>query len=324
MLCIRLLQTDPFYSLAAEEYLLKNCREEVFMLWQSNPAVVVGKHQNTLAEVNYRFVRSNNILIARRLTGGGTVFHDPGNINFTFIRQGEPGKLVDFGSYIAPVISFLETLGIGAIRGEKNEILVDGKKISGNAEHVFRNRVLHHGTLLYDVDLERLRESIRPGGNYTDRAVQSNRSSVMNLSGRIIPELTTGEFCGRFMQFILENFQGRPFEPGFMEQEAIQRLAVEKYRSWDWIFGWSPDYTFDGEYTNGVLKIRITLKVHRGVIQHCALQSDTITQQTMDVMAGQLTGLPHDENSIRKRISEEYFNRIVGENELENLVLSFF
>lgn len=324
MLCIRSLQHDPYYNLAAEEYLLKSSGEEVFMLWQSDPVVVVGKHQNTLAEVNYPFVRGKNIQVARRLTGGGTVYHDHGNINFTFIRQGEPGRLVDFGSFIAPVISFLKHMGIEAVHGQKNEILVEGKKISGNAEHVFRNRVLHHGTLLYNANLEQLRESIKPGGRYTDKAVQSNRSSVMNLSEKFLPEMATGEFGDRFMQYIMENFQGKPFEPGLMEQQAIQNLAVEKYSSWAWIYGWSPDYKFEGEYSSGHHKIGISLTVHRGIIQHCMLQSATISQLSLDALAGRLKGVPHDENSIMKKLSEENININVRSKELENLVLSFF
>jgi lipoate---protein ligase len=324
MLCIRSLQHDPFYNLAAEEYLLKNSGEEVFMLWQSDPVVVVGKHQNTLAEVNYRFIRGNNIQVARRMTGGGTVYHDGGNINFTFIRQGEPGRLVDFGSFIAPVIAFLKSLGIEAIRGQKNEILVDGKKISGNAEHVYRNRVLHHGTLLYNVNLDRLRESLIPGGRYTDKSVQSNRSSVMNLSERFLPEMATGKFGDLFMQFIQENFQGIPFKPGLLEQQAIQKLAVEKYRSWDWVYGWSPDYSFEGGYSSGQHHIEINLAVHRGLIQHCTLQSDTIGQQSLNDTAGRLTGVPHDENSIMKKLSKENLSKIIRGKDLEDLVLSFF
>mgnify|MGYP001571114374 FL=1 len=123
MLCIRLLNRDPFYNLAAEEYLLKNSGDDIFMLWQSDPVVVVGKHQNALAELNYRFIRANGIAVARRLTGGGTVYHDRGNINFTFIRKGESGRLVDFGSFIAPVLEFLKKAGVEAVQGPKNEIL---------------------------------------------------------------------------------------------------------------------------------------------------------------------------------------------------------
>ncbi len=156
MLCIQSPSRDPYFNLAAEEYLLKQSTDDVFMLWQSSPVVVSGKHQNVYAEMNYRYIREKGILVARRLTGGGTVYHDPGNINFSFIRQGEAGKMVDFTGFIEPVIRFVNSLGVHASQGPKHEIMVNGKKISGNAEHVFKNRVLHHGTLLFDAALDEL------------------------------------------------------------------------------------------------------------------------------------------------------------------------
>ncbi|MFC2114630.1 biotin/lipoate A/B protein ligase family protein, partial [Bacteroidota bacterium] len=114
MLCIYNTHTDPAFNLAAEEYLLKNFKQDIFMLWRSRPSVVVGKHQNALAEVNYSYVRENNIPVLRRLSGGGTVFHDLGNINFTFINNGEEGKLVDFRKYTQPIIDVLQSLGVQA------------------------------------------------------------------------------------------------------------------------------------------------------------------------------------------------------------------
>ena len=161
MQCLISTNRDIYFNLALEEYLLMHEVDDYFVLWQSEPAVVVGKHQNTLAEINYRFVSEKNIRVARRLSGGGTVYHDQGNLNFTYIANGEPGKLVDFKRFIEPVIHFLGTLGIDAQQGLKNEILVRGKKISGNAEHVYKNRVLHHGTLLFHSDLHLLRECLR-------------------------------------------------------------------------------------------------------------------------------------------------------------------
>jgi lipoate-protein ligase A len=324
MLCIHSFQLDPFFNLAAEEYLLRNSGEEVFMLWQSDPVVVVGKHQNTLAEINYRYVKSNNIQVARRLTGGGTVYHDHGNVNFTFIRQGEPGKLVNFGSFIAPVISFLKTIGIEANQGQKNEMLVDGKKISGNAEHIYKNRVLHHGTLLFSADLNDA-ASINPdAGKYTDRAVQSNRSAVMNLAERINRRVTVQEFCERFMQYILLNFRGSPYHPDLTEQRAIHGLADDKYRTWEWVYGWSPDYTFQRDYCSGIIQIRIDLAVHRGIIMQCSLKSAALPDHLLDMMSAQLTGTFHEENYIMKKLTALGLKDIIHEKELEALVLSFF
>src|SRR4030042_3173441 len=161
MQCIYSRNNDPYYNLATEEYFLRQGEDDIFMLSRSNPSVIVGKHQNTLAEINYKFAIKNNIQVARRLTGGGTVYQDMGNVNFSFIRQGEPGKLVNFGNFIAPIVSFLQAIGIEAYQGIKNEIMAYGRKISGNAEHVYKNRVLHHGTLLFNTNLNSLSESLK-------------------------------------------------------------------------------------------------------------------------------------------------------------------
>ena len=153
------------------------------MLWQSEDSVVVGKHQNAMAEINYRFLQREGVPVARRLSGGGTVFHGDGNVNFTYLINGEKGKLIDFRRFVSPVVDYLATLGIPAEIGTRNDILVEGLKVSGNAEHVYRSRVLHHGTLLFGANLERPNMAIQVvPGRFTDRAVQSNRSKVTNIS----------------------------------------------------------------------------------------------------------------------------------------------
>ena len=325
MLCIHSKNRDPYYNLAAEEYLLRYSNEDVFMLWQSTPAVVVGKHQNTLAEINYRFVRNNGVQIARRLTGGGTVYHDPGNINFSFIRQGEPGKLVDFGRFIEPVISFLKTFDIQAHRGLKNEILVKGKKISGNAEHVYKNRVLHHGTLLYKADLNSLHESIRPGGGkYTGKAVQSNRSSVLNLVECINPVISIEDFKEALLVFIMKHYQGRLFEMEKDQNMAILQLAGEKYNTWEWIYGWSPDYEFENVWQTNNPEIAIKLGAHRGIITGCTLKSLIIPSELAAMVNKGLTGTPHEESNILTTLEALGFKLILDKRELEDLVLAFF
>jgi lipoate-protein ligase A len=325
MLCIHSKNIDPFYNLAAEEHLLKHSGAEVFMLWQSAPAVIVGKHQNTLAEINYRFTRDNGIRIARRLTGGGTVYHDQGNINFSFIRQGEPGRLVDFGSFIEPVISFLKIIGIEANRGLKNEILVNGKKISGNAEHVYRNRVLHHGTLLYNVDLNMLKESIRPGGGkFNGKAVQSNRSIVLNLAECISPVMNIRDFQEALLGYVMKKYHGRFFEPDEHQKMAIQQLACEKYNTWDWIYGWSPDYEFINVWQINNHEIALELKTHRGIISGCTLKSPVIPSEMATKFSNRLTGIPHEESNIRTTLEASGFRSIFENRELEELVLAFF
>jgi len=161
MYCLTLQSSEPYLYLATEEYLLKNTGEEFCILAVNSPSVIIGKHQSPHREVNTEYVEKHNIPLIRRISGGGTVFHDEGNLNFSFIRNCEPGHQVDFRLHTKPVIDFLSSLGIDAKFEGKNDLKVNGLKISGNAEHVHRNRVLHHGTLLFSSDMEMLRSSLR-------------------------------------------------------------------------------------------------------------------------------------------------------------------
>jgi len=206
-LCINQTHSDPYFNLAAEEYFLKNFQEDIFMLWRSRPAVVVGKHQNALAEINHEFVRDNQIPVVRRLSGGGTVFHDPGNVNFTFIRNVESIADVNFKVFTNPVIDALKKLGIDAYTSGRNDLLIDGKKISGNAEHVHRSRVLHHGTLLFDSRLDALKGALKVDlSRFEDKAVQSNRSEVTNILPYLPNPMSAAEFSAFLFDEICKNY----------------------------------------------------------------------------------------------------------------------
>ena len=325
MQCFIHTNRDIYFNLALEEYLLMHELNDFFILWQSEPAVVVGKHQNTLAEINYRFAVENGIHVARRLSGGGTVYHDQGNLNFTYITNGEPGKLVDFKRFIEPVIGFLGTLGLSAEQGPKNEILAGGKKVSGNAEHVFKNRVLHHGTLLFHSDLQLLRESLRViPGRYKDKAVQSNRSSVINISECLNNGMEMASFESAFLNFMLAGSGEKPVELSGKENEAISDLAVSKYRSWDWIFGWSPDYELNSKFQLQELDCQIYIKVHKGILKECSLESKKIPGEDLGRLVNLLHDCRHEADSIRKAVKAWNYPGISSEYAIEEMAWSFF
>src|SRR5690554_1158971 len=202
MLCIRLYNNDPYFCLAAEEYLMKNFDQDIFMLWQSDATVVIGKHQNAMGEINYPYVIENGIKVARRISGGGTVFHDAGNLNFAYIKNVESPSQISFSRFVRPIVEALGKLDIKAVVSGRNDLLIDNKKISGNAEHIFKNRVLHHGTLLFDSDLTTLGKSIKVvEGKYQSKAVQSKRSTVTN----ILPYLKDQMSISTFANFIFNS-----------------------------------------------------------------------------------------------------------------------
>jgi lipoate---protein ligase len=325
MQCLINTNRDIYFSLALEEYLLMHEVQDFFILWLSEPCVVVGKHQNALAEINYRFVSENGIQVARRLSGGGTVYHDQGNLNFTFIANGEPGKMVDFKRFIEPVIHFLGTLGIVAEQGPKNEILARGKKISGNAEHVYKSRVLHHGTLLFHSNLDQLRECIRViPGRYKDKAVQSNRSSVINVSECLNNSMAMAHFEKAFFDYVLSGSGAKLFTLSDPESKAISELAVSKYRSWQWIYGWSPDYELNSNFQSREMDCQIFLKVHRGLLTEVSLKSEKIPGEDLARLIGLLLECRHEADSIRKVIHAWNFQAISGQEEIEPFVWSFF
>jgi len=267
MLCIHLKNTDPYFCLATEEYLLKNFQEDIFMLWQSEKAVVIGKHQILLAEINYPFVHENNIALCRRISGGGAVFHDAGNVNFSFIKNVKSPAEISFKQFTAPVVEALAKLGVTATSSGRNDLLIEGLKISGNAEHVYKNRVLHHGTLLVNSDLKNLGLAIKvTPGKYESKAVQSNRSPVANISLFLQTPMTTSEFIQFLLDVQLENSDNQFYVLSENDIQSVEKLASEKFRTWEWNFGYSPKYSFRNELEIEGKVLSIRLVVEKGVI----------------------------------------------------------
>ncbi len=295
MLCIHLKNDDPNFCLAAEEFLLKHYSDDIFMLWQSHDTVVVGKHQNAMAEINYPFVRRHGIRVARRISGGGTVFHDRGNINFTFIKNVAGPHEISFKRFTAPIVSVLHALGVAAETSGRNDLLVAGKKISGNAEHVFKKRVLHHGTLLFSSDLENLGNAIRvTPGKYTGKAVQSNRSPVANISGFLSSPLAISDFMQQLFQHQLATVAGsRMYQIPADEREQIERLAREKFETPEWQFNYSPAYLFQNSAAVGEKTVSVSLEVEKGVITRAKIAGSYYPAEIQTALQQILPGLPH-------------------------------
>ena len=300
MLCIHIKNTDPYFCLAAEEYLMKNFSEDIFMLWQSKNAVVVGKHQNLMAEINYPFVRKNNIALCRRISGGGTVFHDAGNVNFTFIKNVKSPAEISFKMFTAPVVEALAKLGIEATTSGRNDLLIDGLKISGNAEHVYKNRVLHHGTLLFNSDLENLGQAIKvTPEKYESKAVQSNRSPVANISQFLKTPITTCKFIQFLLDFQLENPENSLYYLNENDLPAIEKLSTEKFTTWEWNFGYSPKYLFKNEVEIEGKLLKIFLQVERGIIVQAEITGDYFMQSQSTAIQNSLCQKKHDFDDIK-------------------------
>lgn len=265
--CYYISNLNPYFNLATEEYLLKNSTDDIFMLWQGERSIVVGKHQNALAEINHAYVKEQGLKVARRLSGGGTVFHDPGNINFTFIRHVAQVETLNYALFLEDVKQVLKRLDLEVYNSERDDLMLHGFKISGNAQHVHKNRVIHHGTLLFDSDLSSLKRALQVDlSRFEHKAVQSNRSQVANIRPYLKEDMSRAAFFQFFYAEIAKQMpQAQSVQLSEEEQASIAQLQKEKYEQWDWIYGYSPKYI----YTNHspATGIGLQMEVQKGRIE---------------------------------------------------------
>lgn len=314
---------SPYFNLATEEYLLTQTKEEVFMLWQNANAIIIGRHQNTLAEINQPFVEENKIMVARRLTGGGAVFHDLGNLNFSFIRNIAPEeKEINFVKFLQPIVDALQSLGVPAAFSGRNDLVVHDKKISGNAMVYYGNRVLEHGTLLFSTVQHNLAQALKVDPDkFNDKAVKSVRSRVTNISEHLPKPMTVMEFKDYLMDFILKQQPGTTIEPLTPQEEScIQKRADEKFSTWEWNYGASPKYAIERKVRTKGGTVQIGMDVKNGIIADLRIYGDFFSQKNPDELAQMFIRQPHTEERIRKVLQsirvEDYLSGVSSEEML--------
>jgi lipoate-protein ligase A len=312
MLCITRHETDPYFNLAAEEYAMEHFdrnwpySRDCFMLWRNAPAVIIGRHQNTLAEINVEYVRERNIPVVRRLSGGGAVFHDLGNLNFTYIAESDSHRNeVDFRRFTRPILDALRDMGIDARFEGRNDLTIGGRKFSGNAEYLHNGRILHHGTLLFSTDMAHVGAALRPDpAKFADKAVKSVRGRVTNISEHLPRPMTVLQFRDCLMAHIMATTPGATaYAFSAADVTAIERLRDEKYATWEWNYGHSPRYNFNKRIRTGGGMVEAALEVDAGVIRSAHFYGDFFTRRDPAEVAAALVGSPHREDDLRLRLT---------------------
>ena len=326
MLCIFHQSTDPYFNIATDEYILKYLEEDCFMLWRNDNAIIIGKYQNALAEINYEYVKENNIHVVRRLSGGGAVYHDLGNLNFSFTKNGKDMSLMDFEGYTRPIIEVLQELGVNAKFEGRNDIMIDGKKISGNAEHIYRNKILHHGTLLFSSTMKNVSEALKTHPlKFQDKAIKSVPKRVTNIADHLPIPITIEEFTQKIMDHVVKTFPNcRYYE--FTEEDIakIEAIKNEKYGTEAWNFGLVADYNFQKAVKNAGGILEIHMEVQKGIIEKIKIFGDFFNLRDIEIIEESLIGCKHEEKAIRQALSpfniEEYFHQMT----MDDLINAMF
>lgn len=269
MLYLKPQSRDPFYNLALEEVIFQTVRgEDVFFLWRDTPCVVVGSYQNICREVRAAALWKEGIPILRRISGGGTVYHDLGNVNYTYIKdQPAGGAAVNYDTFLLPVIKALNAIGVPARKDHTCDIAIGQQKISGSAQRTADGRILHHGTLLFQSDLTALdRITVRHKNDcFQSRGTASAICPVTNIRDHLAFPMTMEEFEARLLEQMLSP-GSRPMILTPEQEAEVLRLREEKYRSWEWIWGRTPAFTYKKSGTFAGRPIRVAYQAKRGIV----------------------------------------------------------
>lgn len=290
MRCLISTSTIPYFNLATEEYFLKNSTEEIFLIYINEPCIVIGKHQNLLSEINLQFVINNKIKLARRISGGGTVYQDLNNLNFCFIHNCPNLEQVNFTKFTFPILEALRDMGLNVEFSGRNDLLIDTKKISGNAMHIFKTRVLSHGTLLYNTDLNKLSTALKNNAQkYHDKSIKSIRSKVTNISNSLGISKSIDEFSKTLFQKIVRKSINPLIQPiNDNEESSINQISRDKFETWDWIYGYSPKYLFINSFNLSDSKVKVEMQVEKGIIRsantNINLTENAIYQHVFEVL----------------------------------------
>ncbi|MDN5388308.1 MULTISPECIES: lipoate--protein ligase LplJ [Bacillus] len=317
--------TDPRINLAIEEYCLKHLDpEETYLLFYINqPSIIIGKNQNTIEEINTKYVDENGIIVVRRLSGGGAVYHDLGNLNFSFITKDDGNSFHNFKKFTEPVVAALKKLGVDAELSGRNDLMANGRKISGNAQFSTKGRMFSHGTLLFDSEIEHVVSALKVKKDKIEsKGIKSIRSRVANISEFLDQKMTTVGFRSMLLRYIFDT-EGEIPEYKLTEKdwEIINQISKERYQNWDWNYGKSPKFNLQHSKRFQAGSVDIRLEVQKGVIRECKIFGDFFGVGDVSDIEEKLTGVQYERKAIEEALQgvdiKHYFGNIQKEEFLD-------
>lgn len=330
MLFVESHSFDPHYNLSFEEYLFKYLpldEDEYVTLWQNGPAVIIGKNQNAWAEINREYIDANDVKVVRRITGGGAVYHDLGNLNFSFVTKDKAVGRIDFSLYYKPIVAALHAMGVPAELSGRNDIIVDGKKVIGASQSIWKGRVLSNGCILFDVRMEALASAlkVRPE-KLVSKGIASVKARVSNIKPYLGSDKTVDDFKSLLLQEIFKQFGEEPREYVLTEHDKAEILKIKEKRfgrdEWNW--GQSPK----GSFRNGVKFpfgwVEIAADIVGGKLQDVCILGDFFGTEDVTEIAVALNGTVYERSAVEKVLRGFDLSKYFGAVETKDLAELFF
>lgn len=312
---------DPAYNVALEAYAFQKLTDidEIFILWINEPAIIIGRHQNTIQEINKEFIDKNGIHVVRRLSGGGAVYHDLNNLNYTIISNNTQEGAFDFQTFSKPVIDTLAKLGVKAEFTGRNDLEINGQKFAGNAQAYYKGRMMHHGCLLFDVDMSVLGQALKVSKDKIEsKGIKSVRARVTNIVDHLSDKITVQEFSDAILAQMKEEYpEMDEYVLSDAELSEIQAMRDNQFATWDWTYGKAPEYTIERGVRYPAGKITTYANVENSTIKSVKIFGDFFGVKPVDDIEKMLEGVRYDYKDVlaalKTVVTSQYFSRMTPE-----------